>query len=492
MTPDPFGPLGRAGFKGGLTLSLHEWGASGVQGHVSAQAAISSSHTPGYATGFAVPRASVPPRPALVSLPSPGLATPVPTGDPRAESRDGPLRGQRLCSLLAATAHAHPQRIALLDPPGKLRRSGRPSITWTYAAAAEIVARLANGLRSWRLPAESRIGIALPDGVEGALALLAVEAAGHVPALLPAALDEDGLVVAVQAAGISAVLTQARFGATHPAERLRRVAARYFGLRYLAAFGPDVPDGVINLDAMVLDQSGGPFAPGPGGIVSFAGGDPARPMHRSVEALTAAIAVHGLAGRMTPGERLLTLLPGTDLRGLVTGLGAALAAGASFEALPMFEAASFADALARPVATHLVVPAALEANLAASHLPTTLAGLVLVHRAPTRFPGRRLSARPDTAPVIDVVAFAETALLTGARRDGDVALILAAPERAPPRSTLMNLRRDPGGALAFRGLACHAAPLQRGIPQPDFTDIWLASPFHAPVEGARAVGVSDG
>jgi hypothetical protein len=305
----------------------------------------------------------------------------------------------------------------------------------------------------------------------------------------PAPLDADGRVAAVQAAGISAVLTQSRFGDARPAERMCRVAMRYFGLRYLAAFGPDVPDGVINLDAMVVEQSGGLPAPGPGGVVTFAGGDPARPMHRSVEALTAAIAAHGVSARMAPGERLLTLLPGSDLRGLVTGLGAALMTGATFEPLPLFDAARFAEALARPVTTHLVVPAALEANLAASRLPATLASIVLAHRAPSRLPPHRLPAQARGTTVIDVVAFEETALLTGARPDGDVALALAAPERVNPLSTLLSLRRDPEGALAFRGRACHAGALQRGIPQPDFPDDWLSSPFRSLVEGDRATEI---
>lgn len=425
-------------------------------------------------------RSPAPPRPALVGLAGPDAIPPAP---------GLPLRAQRLCALLAATAQADPHRIALVDPPGKTGWSGRPAIVWTYGTAAEIVARLADGLHGWRLPAESRVGIAVQDGVEGALALLAVEAAGHVPVLLPALLDEDGLVAAVQAAGISAVLTQSRFGEARPAERMCRVAARYFGLRYLAAFGPDVPDGVINLDAMVVEQSRGRPAPGPGGVVTFAGGDPTRPMHRSVEALAAAIAAHCVAARMAPGDRLLTLLPGSDLRGLVTGLGTALMAGATFEPLPMFAAARFAEALARPGTTHLVVPAALEANLAASRLPATLASIVLAHRAPSRLPPQRLPARARGTTVIDVVAFEETALLTGARPDGDVALALAAPERVNPLSTLMNLRRDPEGALAFRGRACHAGALQRGIPQLDFPDDWLSSPFRSLVEGDRATEI---
>lgn len=448
---------------------------------MSAQQAISSPPS-GFATEATAPRSPAPPRPALVS---PDAGPPGPAAD----APGLPLRAQRLCALLAATAHAHPQRIALVDPPGKPGWSGRPAIVWTYGTAAEIVARLAGGLCGWRLPTESRIGVAVSDGVEAALAILSVEAAGHVPVLLPALLDEDGLVAAVQAAGISAVLTQSRFGTARPAERMRRVAARYFGLRYLASFGPDVPDGVINLDAMVVERPGGAFAPGPGGVVTFAGGDPARPMHRSVEAFTAAIAAHCVTARMAPGDRLLTLLPGSDLRGLVTGLGAALMAGASFEPLPMFDAARFAEALARPVTTHLVVPAPLEANLAASRLPATVASIVLAHRAPARLPPHRLSPRSHGATVIDVVAFEETALLTGARPDGDVALILAAPERANPLSTLMSLRRDPDGALAFRGRACHAGALQRGIPQPDFLDEWMPSPFRTLVEADRATQI---
>ena len=269
----------------------------------------------------------------------------------------------------------------------------------------------------------------------------------------------------MQQAALPAVITQTRFGPLALAERLCRVAVRYFGLRYLAAFGPDVPDGVISLDAMALDHAGGPFVPGPGGLISFTAGDPAHPVHRSGDALLAAIAVYLVTARVQPGDRILSLVPQSDLRGLVTGLGAALVAGAGLETLPVFEARSFADALGRPLPTRLVVPAALERNLAASRLPRTLEAIVLAHRAPGRL-GPRTLASEAHRPVIDVVAFDETALLAGAREANDVALALTHPERAHLFSTLMALRRDPDGHLAFRGRACHAEPLQRDIADP--------------------------
>ena len=175
------------------------------------------------------------------------------TGDEGGACGAVPLPRLRLGLLLDATARRYPDRLALIDPADKLAWSGRPPIAWTYAAAAEIVARLAGGLRGWRLAPKSRIGLCLPGSAESALALLAVEAAGHLPCLLPVSWDEDRLATAAAASGLSAVLTQSRLGRTALAERICAVAARYFGLRYVAAFGPDVPDGVINLDRMVLE-----------------------------------------------------------------------------------------------------------------------------------------------------------------------------------------------------------------------------------------------
>lgn len=407
------------------------------------------------------------------------------------------MRRIGLGALLNATARRHPERVAFTDPSDKPGWSGRPAITWTYAAAAEIVARLAAGLRGWPLPPESRVGLCMAGSAESLLSLLAIEAAGHVPCLLPVTWDEERLVSAVQSAGICAILSQSRLGAAAPAERLCQVAARHFGLRYLAAFGPDVPDGVINLDAVVLNERGDAI-PGPapcGGLVSFARGDPARPVHRAGEALVAAVAGYLVSARVGPGERILSLMPPGDLPALVTGLGAMLVSGASLETLPVFTSRAFAAALARPVPTHLVAPAFLEVNLAGHALPETLRSISLVHRAPARLSGRTQrrgsprALRLDT--IIDVVAFDETAILAGARGTGsDVALALAKPERLGLPAGLMAMRREADGRLAFRGQACAAAALRRGIPAPAPADAWHPSRFEATLFAGIATAVT--
>ena len=412
-----------------------------------------------------------------------------------------PLRRAGLGTLLAATALRHPERLALVDPADKRAWSGRPSITWTYGAAAEIVERLARALRTWRLPPCSRIGLCLPGGGESVLALLAVEAAGHVPCLLPVAWDEERLLAAAQSAALSAVLTQARLGAAAPAERMCAVAVRYFGLRYLAAFGPGVPDGVINLDRIVLerrepDAASVPAphtadAPPAGGVVTFEGGDPERPVFRSGDALVAAAAAHLVTARVAPAERILSLVGGHDLRGLATGLAAALVAGATLETLPVFDGAAFVGALSRATPTHLVAPGFLERNLAGRDLPPALRSVCFVHRAPAGFSGRAGVGVLRHDRVADALAFDETAVLTGLRGGGaDVSALLARPERLGLPPGLLAMRREADGGVAFRGRAAAVSPLHRGIPPVPAADAWRPTPYAAEPAAALAAAAA--
>lgn len=404
---------------------------------------------------------------------------------PDASARSGDRPGG-LSGCLFAAARAAPQRTALRDSGDRTAWCGRPAITWTYAAAAEIVGRLARGIGAWRLPAGSRIGLWFSGGAEAALAHLAVEAAGHLPCAMPAAWDPGQLAAGIEAANLLGVLTEGRRGARRPAEELTRAAMRQFSLRYLAAFGPSVPDGVISLDAMALER--GVAEPAPSrGLVTFESADPERPIYRSAEALAAAIAVHGDALPLSADERVLTLLPAHDLRGLVTGLGAALAAGAGLETVIPFEEAGFRTALLRPVPTRLVVPALIEPALAALPLPWTVRVLNVVHRAPAALTRR---AAPDgEKPRLDSLVLGETAIVT---RPGlsDLAATLAHPDRPSLPQALLALAQGADGGLACRGPACASAPLPRGaIPEPD-AQAWRDSGYRPVLSDGTAIGVA--
>lgn len=446
-----------------------------------------------------------------------GAAEPeMPAAMPVPASASAPMG---LCALLAAVADRHPARIAFVDQASKPDWCGRPAIAWTFAAAREIVARLAEGLQQLRLPPRSPVGLCMAGMAEAHLAFLAIEQAGHVPCLLPVTWDEDRLLQAVESAQILAILTQGVLGAERPAETMCRVAMRYFPLRFVAAFGPHVPDGVLSLDQVVLDHRGDAAALGTAsaaGLVTFAlpGAPPAGPagpppepagapvaVRREAEALTAAAAGCLAPMRVEPGDRILSLMPPSDLKGLATGLAAALLAGATLECHPVFEAGTLSAALDQPVPTHLVAPAWMEASFARTTVAGRLRTLAYVHRAPCRLSGRL----PGRAGVVDILAFDETALLCGRRDAQDVGLVLAAPERAAmapervapiperiaDRAGLVQLRRDPDGRLSFRGAACTARMLHRGITREENQDGWMPSRFRPSLFAGVATAVAE-
>ncbi len=400
-----------------------------------------------------------------------------------------------LASLLAAAAERQPDRPALIDPVDKPAWSGRPALIWTFATAREAVGRLAAALRRLDLPPGSPVGLHFAGGSEAVLALLAVEAAGLLPCLLPIAWDEERLRRAAEVAGLRAVLTQGQVGSLRPAETLCRVAAAYFGLRFVAAFGPGLPDGVIGLDQAFLDHRPDPLPEVRAcGLVTFDAGDPERPVHRGGDALTAAAALHLVSARFAPGERVVSLLPSSDLRGLVTGFAAALLAGAAFECHPLPGGQALAAALERPGDLHLVVPDWMEARLAAVPLPATLRTLTFARRAPCVLPRPlpRSLPHPEAgeARILDAVAFGETALLSARRTAPDIAAVLAAPERLPGAAGLIGLRREPTGRLAFRGPAARVGMVHRGTAVPETEDAWAPSPFRIVVEEGRATAVT--
>lgn len=399
---------------------------------------------------------------------------------------DASARSVSLSGCLFAAARAAPQRTALRDSGDRAAWCGRPAITWTYAAAAEIVGRLARGIGAWRLPAGSRIGLWFSGGAEAALAHLAVEAAGHLPCAMPAAWSPEQLAAGIEAANLVGVLTEGRRGARRPAEELTHAAMRQFSLRYLAAFGPGVPDGVISLDAMALER--GVTEPAAScGLVTFTDGDPERPVYRNAESLAAAIAAHCDALPLSADERILTLLPAHDLRGLVTGLGAALAAGAGLETVIPFEEAGFRTALLRPVPTRLVVPALIEPALAALPLPWTVRALNVVHRAPAIL--KRRAASDGEKPRLDSLVLGETVLVT---RPGlsDLAASLTHPDRAPLPPTLLALALGRDGGLVCRGPACASGPLPRGATPETDAWAWRDSGYRPVLSGGIATGVA--
>jgi mycobactin salicyl-AMP ligase len=410
-----------------------------------------------------------------------------------APPQGSPWGAVRLSGLLDAAAGRHGERAAFRDQPGREAWSGRPRLEWSYGLALTAVGRLAAAFARLGLPPGSPIGICLPNSSEAALTILAVERAGHRPCLLPAAWSEGEVAKAVEAAGVQAAVAFGTLAGENPAETLCRVAARHYGLRFLCAYGPGVPDGVIDLDrALLADEPGaspgsqdtGNLGSQDPGIVTFGRDGTGRPLHRTSASLVASAATVLIAAKVAPGDRILSLLAPDDLAGLATGLTAALVAGATFEAHGLFDAAALAAAL-EGGPTHLVAPGFIEGALASSGLAARLASTVLVHAAPIRFKAKA----PLKENVVDVVAFDETALIARAR-DAAGRFAVSIGDDAPAHG-LLQVRRDPDGTIRFAGPAAEVRPFVRGgtadaSPLPE----WPDSGFRADVFAGIVIGIS--
>jgi mycobactin salicyl-AMP ligase len=419
------------------------------------------------------------------------LALPADESTRRAPLDDAAWGAIRLSALLA-TADRHPRRSVFCDQPGRESWSGRPRQEWSYALAATAISRLAGFFVDLGLKPGTAVGICLPAGSEAALTLLAIERAGHRPCLLPVAWSEKDLEEAVAAAGAPAVVTQTRIGEERPAEMFCAIAARSFGLRFLCAYGPSVPDGVVDLDKLIR---GPPLEPEPigaqadPGLITFSRrGGPGVPLLRSSASLAAAAVGCLVAARIAPGERILTLLAQDDLAGLATGLAASLLGGATLELHGLFDAAALSQSLEAGAPTHLVAPGSLGPELAASGLPVSLASIILVHQAPVLF----TDATELAGSVVDVLALDEQALLAAPRDGaGRVALMIGDADETRRTAPLLRTRRDEEDGIWLAGPASAVAPFARhGMADATLLAEWRDSGFRAEGFAGLLTGVT--
>ncbi len=405
----------------------------------------------------------------------------------------------RLSGLLGATADRHATRIAFKDQAGREEWSGRPPIPWTYPVAYNVIERLSHFFVQMKLPPKSPIGICLPNGSEACLTVLAVEHAGLIPCLLPIAWPEEDLAAAVEAANLAAVVTQGVVGDERPAEIFRSLALRYFGLRFISAYGPIVPDGVTDLDKVILGVEGLDARALPSaeptaenGIVTFwRQGGRIRPVFRPCQSVVAAAVTFLVTAKIRAGDRIMSLTAPDDHCGLTTGLIASLLSGATLESHGLFTARPFVEALEEPTPTHLVVPAWMEATLARATLPDSVVTVILVHDAPARFKAKTALK----TPAVDVLAFGELAVVAALRR-GSGQFSLSLDEDAGQSNVttrhLLRVRRDQDGAVEFGGLATDIQDYGRGTPPPPSPKPeWRRSGFMAELFAGVLIGVTE-
>jgi acyl-CoA synthetase (AMP-forming)/AMP-acid ligase II len=195
---------------------------------------------------------------------------------------------------------------------------------------------LAAQLHTLGVGRDESVLIMLPNSVEWALAILACQLVGAVPALAPVDESPDMLRSVAERSNAVAILAMARIGEIALGEKARQIAAKVMSVRVVAGFGFDLPDGIVSLEGWAADDVM-PFAESERrqdltGLMTFtrAGGAVTAALRSEGQMIAEALALsavirldgrHGLISLMQPGAAAtvavsltLPLFAGADVR----------------------------------------------------------------------------------------------------------------------------------------------------------------------------------
>src|SRR6202163_2359030 len=148
-----------------------------------------------------------------------------------------------------------PDALALLDPLNKQRITGTEPRRLTFTQADRAIAALSAHFIEAGLPANSVIGIQLPNTVEFMLTVLAAHRAGLIVAPLPQLWRQAELTTALNRAGARAIVTTSKIDGVSHADLAMNAAVEAFSIRHVCGFGNDLPEGMVSLDRVLSGES---------------------------------------------------------------------------------------------------------------------------------------------------------------------------------------------------------------------------------------------
>src|SRR5829696_2126130 len=388
-------------------------------------------------------------------------------GDPTATAAAAaPGARATLDDLFRRAAHRSPDMIALADPPNRASFTDGAPRRLTYAQADRMISAIAKRLRDLNLPIDAIVGIQLPNTVESALTLLGVLRAGLIAALLPVLWRRGDMVTALGRVGAKALITCRRVGGTDHADLAMQAAADVFPIRYVCAFGEDLPDGVVDFDELYaeeksqppqLDRARGDNRAAHLAVITWeATADNLLPVARNhAELLAGGLAVL-LEGRFETGATFLSAVPPSSFAGLAVSTLPWLISGGSLVLHQPFDPETLrrqlCDGCDAAILPAPVVPRLVDAGLFASNVRTVLG----LWRSPERM-NNAPAWRQQLTGFMDIACFGETCVIATRRgpsgKPAPLPLgVVAAPRGAPGAVLVAELMASPNNQrLALRG-----------------------------------------
>jgi AMP-binding enzyme len=410
-----------------------------------------------------------------------------------------------------------PNALALADPPDKSRVTGQQPRRLTFAQADQAISALAAHFVQAGLPANSVIGVQLPNTVEFALTVLAACRAGLVAALLPQLWRQAELTAALNRTGARAMVTASRIDGVSHADLAMNAAVEAFSIRHVCGFGGELPEGMTSLDEVIAS---GPGATPPAvqdgrraAIVSFdVTAEGLRAVPRTHLHLIAGGLAISLEAGVPQGAAVLSALAPSSFAGITSSLVLWLLSGGALALHHPFDDRVLEQQIHELSRDVLVAPAPLTQRLARGMLsrPTAPRQVLGLWRAPEQVAFS--DAWPlEHATLTDVYLFGEAGLLAARRDDAGMPAAMRAGPQTSPRNAVAGsvtgeILLTPKGTLALRGPMVPVAAYTTSTastnspvaqPPPDHVDTGFAARIErttaalsitAPPSGIMAVG----
>ena len=346
--------------------------------------------------------------------------------------------------LLTHQANIRPAAILFAETHG-----ARPA---SFAQAHDAVSRLSGFFRALKLPAGSSAGLIMAGHAHASIGLLACLEAGLEPLLLSPrySFSDFGGMIARKKCAILVADQSAHADIPAMAARL---AAAHDCVRFVAAFGASLPNGVIALESAMRAQPMTDSSTVQISRIAVPGKDRAvSTLH--IDALLASATEHAAETAMEPAARVVCPLPFHTPAALCTGLFSALLTGAELHGLDAPDSAMLTAALLSPRPCHLIWPGALEDML--DDVPVhALKSVTIIHHLPWEKQAHRACQPIASRPLVDGWVFSDRLIaFAGRGRNEDPALpLLKSARNLRDMDGAFALHRDEKGALLAAG-AC--------------------------------------
>jgi hypothetical protein len=345
--------------------------------------------------------------------------------------------------------------VALSDAPNRDSFADGAPRKLTYAQADRAISAFAAQLRQLGLQTDTVVALQLPNTVESVIALLGVIRAGMIAAPLPLLWRKRDIVSALRPIGAKVLITSSRIGAVAHAEIAMQAAAELFPVRYVCAFGSNLPDGIVPLDdiffsTVSIEAGQTPAREGDVAdhvaVVTFEEtADGIRAVARSQRQLIAG----GLGPFQENGSivngKLLSTIPLGSFAGLSLTLMPWLLGGGALSLHHAFDPEAFATQALEHEGGTVVLPGPALRALTKANSQCRPAAIVALWRSPDRLASE--SKWNAAVKLIDVACFGETGLIAAARGDNH----MPKPIPAGAIGNIAATMRSTSGTLMLRG-----------------------------------------